>query len=160
MGQLTNTEKMLNDVIKLQSPRSLMETFTGIEQNMALYESGIQEIRTKLEILQRDARFGDKHNPIESIKSRIKRPMSIIEKMYRKGFPISLQSIKDNLNDIAGIRVICPFIEDIYTVADMLIRQDDLTLIKNRTATAAIIWFWKFRFFFPTEKNRFASRYS
>ena len=132
MGQLTNTEKMLNDVIKLQSPRSLMETFTGIEQNMALYESGIQEIRTKLEILQRDARFGDKHNPIESIKSRIKRPMSIIEKMYRKGFPISLQSIKDNLNDIAGIRVICPFIEDIYTVADMLIRQDDLTLIAQK----------------------------
>ena len=132
MGQLTNTEKMLNDVTKLQSPRSLMETFTGIEQNMALYESGIQEIRTKLEILQRDARFGDKHNPIESIKSRIKRPMSIIEKMYRKGFPISVQSMKDNLNDIAGIRVICPFIEDIYTVADMLMRQDDLTLIEKK----------------------------
>lgn len=132
MGQLHNAENMINDIIHLQSSRSLINTLTGIEQNMALYESGIQEIRTKLEILQRDARFSDHHNPIESIKSRIKRPMSIIEKMCRKGFPLSVQSMRDNLNDIAGIRVICPFIEDIYTVADMLISQDDLTLITQK----------------------------
>ena len=128
---------------------------------MALYQSGIQEIRTKLEILQRDARFGEGHNPIDSIKSRIKSPMSIIEKMYRKGFPISLDSMRANLNDVAGIRVICPFIEDIYTVAQMLTRQDDLVVIKEKdyiktpspTATAATIWCCRFRSFSPTEKR-------
>ena len=132
MAQLEDIHKLMKDLTTFQNPADLLETLTGIDQNMALYESGIQEIRTKLEILQRDARFGAEHNPIESIKSRIKRPMSIIEKMYRKGYPLSLQSMRDNLNDIAGIRVICPFIEDIYTVAEMLTRQDDLTVIVQK----------------------------
>ena len=71
-------------------------------------------------------------NPISSIKSRIKTPRSIIGKLKRRGYPISLQSMMENLNDIGDIRVICPFIEDIYTVADMLMRQDDLTLIEKK----------------------------
>ena len=71
-------------------------------------------------------------SPIDAIKSRIKSPRSIIGKLKRRGFPITLQSMIDNLNDIGGIRVICPFIEDIYTVADMLMRQDDLTLIEKK----------------------------
>lgn len=58
--------------------------------------------------------------------------MSIIEKMHRKGYPISLESMRANLNDVAGIRVICPFIEDIYTVVEMLSRQDDLTVIEKK----------------------------
>ena len=132
MGQFSNAKKLLKDINAIQSPQDLLETFADMEQDMALYESGIQEVRTKLEILQRDARFGAGHNPIESIKSRIKKPMSIIEKMYRKGFPISLDSMRANLNDVAGIRVICPFIEDIYTVAQMLTRQDDLVVIKEK----------------------------
>ena len=131
MAQLSNIHKLMKELTTFQDPAALLETLTGIDQNMALYESGIQEIRTKLEILQRDARFNE-HNPIESIKSRIKRPMSIIEKMCRKGYPLSLKSMKENLNDIAGIRVICPFIEDIYTVAEMLTRQDDLTVVLQK----------------------------
>ena len=80
MGQFSNAKKLLKDINAIQSPQDLLETFADMEQDMALYESGIQEVRTKLEILQRDARFGAGHNPIESIKSRIKKPMSIIEK--------------------------------------------------------------------------------
>lgn len=95
--------KLMKNVRDLESPQTLLELIAGMEQHMALYQSGIQEIRTKLEILQRDARFGEGHNPIDSIKSRIKSPMSIIEKMYRKGFPISLDSMRANLNDVAGI---------------------------------------------------------
>lgn len=132
MGKILDIRKLTEDISNWQSPQDLLETLNNVEQDMALYESGIQEIRTKLEILQRDSRFGEEHNPIESIKSRIKRPMSIIEKLYRKGFPISVQSMKENLNDIAGIRVICPFIDDIYTVAEMLIRQDDLVVISKK----------------------------
>ncbi len=132
MGQVMDNLKLMKNVRDLESPQTLLELIAGMEQHMALYQSGIQEIRTKLEILQRDARFGEGHNPIDSIKSRIKSPMSIIEKMYRKGFPISLDSMRANLNDVAGIRVICPFIEDIYTVAQMLTRQDDLVVIKEK----------------------------
>ena len=102
------------------------------EQVMLLYEAGIREIKTKLDILSDESRISGKPSPIDSIKSRIKTPRSIIGKLKRRGYPISLQSMMENLNDIGGIRVICPFIEDIYTVADMLMRQDDLTLIEKK----------------------------
>ena len=69
-------------------------------------------------------------NPIEMIKSRIKSPESIIEKLYRKDFPISMESVLENINDVAGIRVICSFIDDIYEVAHMLASQDDIKLIE------------------------------
>lgn len=110
----------------------LIESAMQMQQMMLLYESGIREIKTKLDILSDESRISGKPSPIDSIKSRIKSPRSIISKLKRRGFPITLQSMIDNLNDIGGIRVICPFIEDIYTVADMLMRQDDLTLIEKK----------------------------
>ena len=110
----------------------LIESAMQMQQMMMLYESGIREIKTKLDILSDESRISGKPSPIDAIKSRIKSPRSIIGKLKRRGFPISLQSMIDNLNDIGGIRVICPFIEDIYTVADMLMRQDDLTLIEKK----------------------------
>lgn len=100
-----------------------------LQQSMALYESGIQEVRTKLEILQREAQYKHEHNPIDTIKSRVKSPMSIMEKLHRRGFEVSMPSIRKNLNDIAGVRVICPYVEDIYTVADSIRRQDDLNVL-------------------------------
>ena len=110
----------------------LIESAMQMQQMMLLYESGIREIKTKLDILSDESRISGKPSPIDAIKSRIKSPRSIISKLKRRGFPITLQSMIDNLNDIGGIRVICPFIEDIYTVADMLMRQDDLTLIEKK----------------------------
>ena len=119
-------EKNLSDG---QTPEDLLEMALCLQQSMSLYESGIQEIRTKLEILQREAQYNRVHNPIETIKSRVKSPMSIIEKLNRRGFEMSITSIRNNLNDIAGVRVICPFVEDIYVVADRLRRQDDLKVL-------------------------------
>ena len=110
----------------------LIESAMQLQQVMLLYEAGIREIKTKLDILSDESRISGKPNPIDSIKSRIKTPRSIIGKLKRRGYPISLQSMMENLNDIGGIRVICPFIEDIYTVADMLMRQDDLTLVEKK----------------------------
>ena len=110
----------------------LIESAMQMQQVMMLYESGIREIKTKLDILSDESRISGKPSPIDAIKSRIKSPRSIIGKLKRRGFPITLQSMIDNLNDIGGIRVISPFIEDIYTVADMLMRQDDLTLIEKK----------------------------
>ena len=110
----------------------LIESAMQLQQVMLLYEAGIREIKTKLDILSDESRISGKSSPIDSIKSRIKTPRSIIGKLKRRGYPISLQSMMENLNDIGGIRVICPFIEDIYTVADMLVRQDDLTLVEKK----------------------------
>ncbi|WP_283673371.1 GTP pyrophosphokinase [Butyricicoccus sp. Marseille-Q5471] len=109
-----------------------VESALQLQQLMMLYEAGIQEIKTKLEILSSESNITGKPNPIDAIKTRIKDPRSILRKLRRRGFPISLQSMRDNLNDIAGIRVVCPFIEDIYTVADMLMRQDDIELIEQK----------------------------
>ena len=89
-------------------------------------------MRTKLEVLNDELNIHHKRNPIEFITSRIKRPISIVEKLKRYGVPISVESVEQNLNDVAGVRVICPFIDDIYAVADMLLRQDDITLLKKK----------------------------
>ena len=120
------------DRLSQHDEEHLIESAMQLQQVMMLYEAGMREIKTKLDILSDESRISGKPSPIDSIKSRMKTPRSIIGKLKRRGFPISLQSMMENLNDIGGIRVICPFIEDIYTVADMLMRQDDLTLIEKK----------------------------
>lgn len=97
---------------------------------MTMYNSAIKEIRTKFEILNDDLSVTHNRNPIEMIKSRIKTPQSIAEKLKRKGYPLTIESLLENINDVAGIRVICSFVDDIYEVANMLVVQDDIKLIK------------------------------
>ena len=126
------TDFLEMDMLGEHDAEKLMESAMQLQQIMLLYEAGIREIKTKLDILSDESNISGKPSPIDSIKSRIKSPRSIIKKLKRRGFPISLQSMMDNLNDIGGIRVICPFIQDIYTVADMLMRQSDLTLIEKK----------------------------
>ena len=94
------------------------------------YESAIREVRTKLEILNDELSLLGHQNPINSILSRRKKTLSIFEKLERQGDELTLSSIQENLNDVAGIRVICGFIDDIYKVAKMLARQDDVRLIQ------------------------------
>ena len=93
------------------------------------YEAAIREVRTKLEILNDELSLRGYENPILNIFSRRKKTVNILEKLKRQGDPISLESIQENLNDVAGIRVICSFIDDIYDVANMLVSQDDVTLV-------------------------------
>ncbi|MBE7022948.1 MAG: GTP pyrophosphokinase family protein [Ruminococcaceae bacterium] len=99
------------------------------EELMMIYQCAIQEVTTKLEILSHEMSVRQQRNPIESIKYRIKKPKSIAEKLIRNGKDVSLESVSENLNDVAGVRVICSFIEDIYTVANMLTQQDDIVLL-------------------------------
>ena len=99
---------------------------------MMMYNCAIREVRTKLEVLNDELSIRNSRNPIEFIESRIFRPLSIVDKLKRYGEPVNVESIERSLNDVAGIRVICPFIEDIYSVADMLLSQDDITLIKKK----------------------------
>lgn len=99
---------------------------------MMMYNCAIREVRTKLEVLNDELSIRNSRNPIEFIESHIKRPLSIVDKLKRYGEPVNVESIERSLNDVAGIRVICPFIDDIYSVADMLLSQDDITLIKKK----------------------------
>lgn len=94
-----------------------------------MYSCAIREVKTKLEVLNDDLAVRNQRNPIQMIKSRVKKPGSIIEKLQRRGYPITIQSVYDNLYDVAGIRVICSFVDDIYQVAEMLARQDDVTVL-------------------------------
>ena len=113
----------------VQVPDILISQARQFQQVMMMYTCAIREVKTKLEVLNDELSVRNQRNPIEMIKSRVKKPMSIVEKLQRKGLPISLEAMVDNLDDVAGIRVICSFVDDIYDVADMLIRQDDIKVI-------------------------------
>lgn len=99
---------------------------------MNRYESAIKEVYTKLEILKNDFRLHYQRDCIAMIQSRIKSPASILSKLKRRGIPISLESIQKELNDVAGIRVICTFIDDIYTLVDKLGSQDDIVVVTTK----------------------------
>ena len=99
------------------------------DQIMFFYESGIQQIVAKLQILNNEFKNNHERNPIENIKSRVKSMDSIVEKMKRKGIPLTMNSMMREIKDIAGVRVICPFISDVYQVANMLVNQQDVELV-------------------------------
>lgn len=99
---------------------------------MSRYRCAIMEVETKFKVLNEELSLQSDHNPIESIKTRLKSPESIFGKLQRKKLPPTLEAIEGNLYDIAGVKVICCFIDDIYMLADCLIRQDDVTLIEMK----------------------------
>lgn len=110
----------------------LMEQLIKFLELEHLYESAIREVKTKLEILDSEFRTKYAYNPIHHIEDRLKSPESILEKIQRKGIAFTVDSIRENINDFAGVRVICNYIDDIYTVADLLTAQDDVTLLKRK----------------------------
>lgn len=96
------------------------------------YECAMMEVETKFKVLNQEYSLIHDRNPIESIKTRIKTIDSLTEKVGRYGIPLTLESIEENINDIAGVRVICSFPDDIYTLAECLLEQDDVTLIQKK----------------------------
>ncbi|MDD3368158.1 MAG: GTP pyrophosphokinase family protein [Lachnospiraceae bacterium] len=109
---------------------AFMEYGKEFEALIMRYKCAIREVQTKLEVLNDELSVKTNRNPISGIKSRIKKPVSILEKLKRQNCEISIESIYENLNDVAGIRVICSFIDDIYAVANMLAVQDDIKVIR------------------------------
>ena len=99
-------------------------------QLMFIHEAAIEQVTAKLNILKGEFQFSNDRNPISSISSRIKSKESILYKMKKKGLPLTVSALIDNIHDIAGVRVICPFIEDVYYVARMLTRQPDIDIIE------------------------------
>lgn len=99
---------------------------------MAYYRCAMMAVSTKFEILNEEFSLQYDRNPIEGIKTRLKSPESIVDKLYRKQLPLTVESIEQNINDIAGIRVICSYTSDIYMLADAFLKQDDIVLIKKK----------------------------
>ena len=116
----------------LANPQDILNRAMELQQLLMLYESGIKQITTKFEILEDEFESRHMRNPIETITSRIKDPMSIVEKLQRKGLSLTIDNMVNKLYDIAGIRVTCPFISDVYHVTQMLLQQDDIDLIEMK----------------------------
>lgn len=99
---------------------------------MTCYRCAMMEVETKFNVLNQELSLQYDRNPIESIKTRLKSTQSIVDKMIRRNLPMTVESVEENLTDIAGVRVICSFPSDIYMLADALLRQDDITLIRKK----------------------------
>ena len=106
--------------------------FQPYRELMSYYRCAIMEVETKFNVLNEELSLQYDRNPIETIKTRLKSPESIMEKLSRRGYPLTVESIERNLNDIAGVRVICSFPSDIYKLADSFLKQDDITLIERK----------------------------
>ncbi len=110
----------------------LQAHFLDVKQLMSCYRCAILEVETKFRVLDEQLSLRYERNPIDSITSRLKSPESIYEKIMRKNLPADIKSIEDHLSDVAGVRVVCSFINDVYMLADCLLRQDDIRLIKMK----------------------------
>ena len=106
-----------------------LQEFMALQQ---LYDAGIKEVRTKLEILDDEFKKKQDHNPIHHMEYRLKSVNSILGKLEKRGLEVSLDSIVTNLTDIAGVRVICNYVSDVYKIADLLIKQSDIKLIAKK----------------------------
>jgi len=120
-----NVEGMNN--IQIQQIRDMIQQATRF---LMTYHFALKTIETKIEILQEEFRMLHDYNPIEHVTSRVKSVESIVNKMRRKGGGRSLDDIRETIRDIAGVRITCSFLSDIYRVSDMLCRQDDLTVLE------------------------------
>lgn len=110
----------------------VQENTKPIDRMFAYYQCAILEVETKFKVLDESLSVDLERNPIESIKSRVKSVDSLLRKIHRKHLPLTLESIEENINDIAGVRVICSFPDDIYELANAFLAQDDITLIARK----------------------------
>lgn len=124
------TLRQQDRIIRIQAEK--LKEAEPFNRLMMEYRFAIMEIETRLKVLNEEFSREYKRNPFESIKSRLKSPESIYEKLERKGYPITVENIREHLTDVAGLRVICSFPDDIYRLADLVIRQDDILLLRKK----------------------------
>lgn len=120
------------DMTETEFLNMLEENMLPLQQFFTYYRCAIMEIETKFKVLNEQFSLNGESNPIEFIQSRIKSYGSISRKIISKNIPRTLEAIENNIHDIAGIRVVCSFIQDIYRLADCFLQQDDITLIKQK----------------------------
>ncbi|MDQ0273163.1 GTP pyrophosphokinase [Cytobacillus purgationiresistens] len=115
---------------KIDTNQMLITLKKEMMRFMLTYKFALEEINTKIDILTQEFQYFHDYNPIEHAKSRLKSPESILKKVERKGYDFTLNSIQENIRDIAGVRITCSFITDIYEIKNMLAKQKDITIIE------------------------------
>ncbi len=126
-------EQLLLSRLSKREVKDMAKKYTlPFRELMAYSRCAMMEVSTKFEVLNEELSLQYDRNPIESVKTRLKSPESILEKCGRKGIPLSVEAIEANIQDIAGVRVICSFPSDIYTLADAFLRQDDIRLLERK----------------------------
>lgn len=125
-------QALLEHLTKSEFKTWLQSYASPYKELMAYYKCAIMEVSTKFNVLNEELSLQYDRNPIETIKTRLKSPESILEKVSRKKLPLTVESIEENINDIAGVRVICSFPSDIYMLADAFLKQDDITLLTQK----------------------------
>jgi len=123
-------DTILDHLFDTDHPEDILDRTRPFSELMMHYSSAMLEIQTKLEVLNAEMALHSSRNPFESIKCRLKSPLSIVGKMKRKGLPATVEAIENNIYDIAGVRVICSFPSDIYRLAESLMAQDDIKVFK------------------------------
>ena len=126
---LQDKSQVFFNEIKAEQAKLFFQQYNRL---MAYYRCAMMEIETKFNVLNEEFSLQYNRNPINDIKTRLKNPMSIKEKLERRKLSVSIDNIEKNLNDIAGVRVVCAFPDDVYMLADALLKQDDITLIEKK----------------------------
>lgn len=135
---MENDMNQAEDIKDVRDWKIIEEAFQGggeiakFRRMIMRYQCAMLEVKTKLDVLNAELSLQTSRNPFETIKCRIKSPRSILEKLERNHLPLTVENAENNLNDIAGVRVICSFPDDIYMLADCLLAQDDIKLIAKK----------------------------
>ena len=123
---------MKENAIKENFDAIFEENIQPYNELMAYYKCAMMEVETKFRVLNEEFSLQYDRNPISAIKTRLKTAKSIVEKLHRYNFPVSPESVEENLNDVAGVRVVCSFEKDVYLLAEALLSQDDIELISKK----------------------------
>ena len=125
-----NPEELKKIWMEYSNPQQLFDDAEKFYNLMMMYRCAIREVQTKLEVLDDEFSVEYNRNPISFIKTRIKKPVSIYNKLQKLGYDFTIENIQQQLNDVAGVRIVCAFIDDIYTISDLITQQDDIKVIK------------------------------
>lgn len=133
-GDSNSAELMIPGVDKeiFDQRRRMADTVVNYREMRMRYSCAIKEVRTKFDVLNSEFSVRYRRNPITSISSRLKSSTSIMEKLARKGLDFTIANVEENLFDVAGIRVVCSYVDDIYMLAEALAMQDDITVLRKK----------------------------
>ncbi len=125
-------QDQLKEIFGDKSPEKAREMMLTFRRLMSYYECAMMEVETKFRVLNEEFSLLHDRNPINNIHTRLKNGISIREKLIRKNLPCTIEAIEEDIEDVAGIRVVCSFIDDVYYLEEALLKQDDITLIKRK----------------------------